>query len=62
MTTGRVFRRTPTPDPPVAVEASGSTIRDSSGREYLDAADIEYMNARIAERLSPFYSDYIRRP
>ena len=38
MTTGRVFRRTPLPDPPVAVEAFGSTIRDSNGREYLDAA------------------------
>ena len=25
-------------DPPVAVEASGSTIRDAEGREYLDAA------------------------
>lgn len=35
---GRVFRRSPDPDPPVAVEASGSTIRDAAGREYLDAA------------------------
>jgi hypothetical protein len=26
------------PDPPVAVEAYGSTIRDADGREYLDAA------------------------
>ena len=26
------------PEPPVAVEAHGSTIRDASGREYLDAA------------------------
>jgi hypothetical protein len=38
MTTGRVFRRTAVPDPPVAVEAHGSTIRDADGREYLDAA------------------------
>jgi adenosylmethionine-8-amino-7-oxononanoate aminotransferase len=38
MTTGRVFRRATAPDPPVAVEAFGSTIRDSDGREYLDAA------------------------
>ncbi len=38
VTTGRVFRRSSVPDPPVAVEADGSTIRDSEGREYLDAA------------------------
>jgi hypothetical protein len=36
--TGRVFRRSTVPDPPVAVEAYDSTIRDSEGREYLDAA------------------------
>jgi hypothetical protein len=35
---GRVFRRSTLPDPPVAVEAFGSTIRDADGREYLDAA------------------------
>ena len=35
---GRVFRRTPLAEPPVAVEAHGATIRDSTGREYLDAA------------------------
>ena len=38
MTAGRVFRRSALPDPPVAVEAHGSTIRDADGREYLDAA------------------------
>jgi adenosylmethionine-8-amino-7-oxononanoate aminotransferase len=38
MATGRVFRRAVSPDPPVAVEAFGSTIRDSTGREYLDGA------------------------
>jgi adenosylmethionine-8-amino-7-oxononanoate aminotransferase len=38
MTTGRVFRRSAVSDPPVAVEAFGSTIRDADGREYLDAA------------------------
>jgi adenosylmethionine-8-amino-7-oxononanoate aminotransferase len=38
MTTGRVFRRAAVPDPPIAVEAYGSTIRDAAGREYLDAA------------------------
>ncbi len=38
MTTGRVFSRSALPDPPVAVEAFGCTIRDSEGREYLDAA------------------------
>ncbi|MGK2851276.1 MAG: aspartate aminotransferase family protein [Candidatus Limnocylindrales bacterium] len=36
--TGRVFRRSAIADPPVAVEAFGSTIRDADGREYLDAA------------------------
>jgi adenosylmethionine-8-amino-7-oxononanoate aminotransferase len=36
--TGRVFRRSLDPALPVAVEASGSTIRDSTGRRYLDAA------------------------
>jgi adenosylmethionine-8-amino-7-oxononanoate aminotransferase len=35
---GRVFRRSSVADPPVAVEAFGSTIRSSDGREYLDAA------------------------
>ena len=35
---GRVFRRSSLADPPVAVEAHGCTIRDSTGREYLDAA------------------------
>ncbi len=35
---GRVFHRSTLPDPPVAVSASGSTIRDAEGREYLDAA------------------------
>ncbi len=38
MTTGRVFRRTSLADPPVAVEAHGSTILADDGREYLDAA------------------------
>ena len=36
--TARVFRRSASPNPPVAVEAHGSTIVDSEGREYLDAA------------------------
>jgi adenosylmethionine-8-amino-7-oxononanoate aminotransferase len=36
--TGRVFRRSLDPELPVAVQAEGSTIRDSAGREYLDAA------------------------
>lgn len=38
MTAGRVFRRATAADPPVAIEAHGSTIRDAAGREYLDAA------------------------
>jgi hypothetical protein len=36
--TGRVFRRAASPNPPVAVEAHGSTIVDAKGNEYLDAA------------------------
>ncbi len=36
--TGRVFRRSLDPDPPVAVRAEGSTIWDADGRSYLDAA------------------------
>jgi len=35
---GRVFRRSWVADPPVAVRAEGSTLWDSTGREYLDAA------------------------
>ena len=38
MSRGRVFRRSTLPDPPVAVSASGSTIRAGDGHEYLDAA------------------------
>ncbi len=38
VTHGRVFRRSTRPEPPVAVEAHRSTIRDADGREYLDAA------------------------
>ena len=38
VTTGRVFRRSSVADPPVAVEAHGSTIRSADGREFLDAA------------------------
>jgi adenosylmethionine-8-amino-7-oxononanoate aminotransferase len=34
----RVFRRSASPNPPVAVEAHGSTIVDADGHEYLDAA------------------------
>jgi len=36
--TGKVFRRSHDPSPPVAVRAEGSTIWDSSGKAYLDAA------------------------
>ena len=35
---GRVFRRSPDPELPIAVEAHGSTIVDAAGREYLDAS------------------------
>jgi hypothetical protein len=37
-TAGRVFRRTAAAAPPIAVEAHGTTIRDATGRLYLDAA------------------------
>lgn len=37
-TTGKVFRRSLDPSPPVAVRAEGSTIWDSTGKAYLDAA------------------------
>jgi adenosylmethionine-8-amino-7-oxononanoate aminotransferase len=36
--TGRVFRRSLDPDPPVAVRAEGTTIWDADGKAYLDAA------------------------
>jgi adenosylmethionine-8-amino-7-oxononanoate aminotransferase len=36
--TGRVFRRSLDPHPPVAVRAEGSTIWDAGGTPYLDAA------------------------
>lgn len=36
--TSRVFRRSLDPSPPVAVRAEGSTIWDSAGKAYLDAA------------------------
>jgi hypothetical protein len=29
-------------------------------REYLSPEDVDYMNARIEERLSPYYADYLR--
>ncbi len=35
---GRVFSRASSANPPVAVQAHGSTIVDAEGREYLDAA------------------------
>jgi adenosylmethionine-8-amino-7-oxononanoate aminotransferase len=38
LSTGRVFRRTLDPDPPVAVRGEGITIWDRDGRAYLDAA------------------------
>jgi hypothetical protein len=28
-------------------------------REYLSAGDVDYLNARIQERLSPYYADYL---
>lgn len=36
--TGRIFRRSLDPSPPVAVRAEGATIWDADGKAYLDAA------------------------
>ena len=55
---GRVFRRTLDPDPPVAVEAEGSTIVDASGRRYLDASggaivvNVGHGRTSVAEAIS----------
>ena len=38
MSTGRVFRRMSAAEPPIAIEAHGSTIEADDGRAYLDAA------------------------
>jgi adenosylmethionine-8-amino-7-oxononanoate aminotransferase len=54
---GRVFRRSAVPDPPVAVRAAGSTIWDTEGRAYLDAAggavvvNVGHGRASIAETI-----------
>jgi adenosylmethionine-8-amino-7-oxononanoate aminotransferase len=62
-TRGRVFRRSLQVDPPVAVESSGSTIRDSEGRSYIDAAggaivvNVGHGRASIADVLA----DQVRR-
>ena len=56
--TGRVFRRSTAPDPPVAVRAHGSTIVGADGREYLDAAggaivvNVGHGRAEIAEAMA----------
>ena len=55
---GRVFRRSSSPNPPVAVAAHGSTIVDADGREYLDAAggaivvDVGHGRREIADVLA----------
>jgi adenosylmethionine-8-amino-7-oxononanoate aminotransferase len=60
---GRVFRRSLMADPPVAVESSGSTIRDSEGRSYIDAAggaiviNVGHGRASIADVMA----DQVRR-
>ena len=60
---GRVFRRALLADPPVAVESSGSTIRDSEGRDYIDAAggaivvNVGHGRASIADVMA----DQVRR-
>ena len=60
---GRVFRRSLLADPPVAVASSGSTIRDSEGRTYIDAAggaivvNVGHGRASIADAMA----DQVRR-
>ena len=60
---GRVFRRSLVADPPVAVESSGATIRDSEGKTYIDAAggaivvNVGHGRASIAEVMA----DQVRR-
>ncbi len=55
---GRVFLRSSSPDPAVAVEAHGSTIVDAEGREYLDAAggavvvNVGHGRREIADRIA----------
>jgi len=55
---GHVFLRSTSPDPPVAVRAEGSTIWDSEGRAYLDAAggaivvNVGHGRASIAEAMA----------
>jgi adenosylmethionine-8-amino-7-oxononanoate aminotransferase len=56
--TARVFSRASSPDPPVAVRAEGSTIWDSEGRAYLDAAggavvvNVGHGRASVAEAMA----------
>jgi adenosylmethionine-8-amino-7-oxononanoate aminotransferase len=53
-----VFRRASAVEPPVAVSAEGSTIRDADGREYLDAAggavvvNVGHGRAEIADAMA----------
>jgi adenosylmethionine-8-amino-7-oxononanoate aminotransferase len=60
---GRVFRRSLVADPPVAVESSGATIRDSEGKAYIDAAggaivvNVGHGRASIADVMA----DQVRR-
>ncbi len=55
---GRVFLRSSSPNPAVAVEAHGSTIVDADGREYLDAAggaivvNVGHGRREIADRIA----------
>lgn len=55
---GRVFSRAYSPNPPVAVRAEGSTIWDSDGRAYLDAAggavvvNVGHGRASVAEAMA----------
>jgi len=60
---GRVFRRSLMAEPPVAVESTGATITDSTGKTYIDAAggaivvNVGHGRASIADAMA----DQVRR-
>lgn len=47
-------------DPKDAESNKARKGRVGGYREYLSPEDIDYLNARIAEKLSPFYTDYLQ--
>jgi hypothetical protein len=61
---GRVFRRSLMAEPPVAVESSGATITDSTGKTYIDAAggaivvNVGHGRASIADAMADQVGDW----